>query len=59
MENVRDINILVRKQKKRESLLQEPNMDRRKTEKKLVLEKYGVNKCINNFIIIFTYILGG
>jgi hypothetical protein len=49
-----DINILVRKQKKRDSLLQKPNMDGSKTER-LVLEKQGVNTCINNFIIIFTY----
>jgi hypothetical protein len=47
-ENVRGINILVRKKKKRESLLQKPNMDGRKTER-LVLEKQGEITCINNF----------
>lgn len=55
-ENVRDVNILVRERKKRDSLLQKPNIDGRKTEKKLVLEKLCVNKYINNFIIIFTHI---
>jgi hypothetical protein len=54
MENARDMNILVRKQTIRDSLLQNPNMAGRKTER-LVLEKQRVNTSINNFIIIFTH----
>jgi len=54
MENVRAVHILVRKQKERDTLLQKPNMDGRKTET-LVLEKQSMNTCTNNFIIIFTH----
>jgi hypothetical protein len=53
-ENVGDINIIVRKLKELESLLQKPNMDVWKSER-LVLEKQDENTRINNFIIIFTH----